>query len=299
LKEQDMKMQFKLAALSLAMALSNGAQAEVVVDLFEGNQGFNVGNGTVDPNYVDGTATATDTDPIITNPDGTIGGTYTSLGGDILGDEREIWVSKISGGGTVAAYTNVNGFNFDNASLTQGRAQIQWDGTDDSTMAIDYEGLGGTDLTMGGVLGSFEVTTVYSDGGYFFEITAYTDATNWTKLTLTGQQHLSSFTNYIDFLAFSLADNTAFCDEQTVTGVGCYPDGQGGFVRVDQNGTGVNLANLGALVLDINRFGNSTINSLDITLRSIKAVPEPGILGLLGLGLLGFAVASRRNRKQA
>jgi hypothetical protein len=116
---------------------------------------------------------------------------------------------------------------------------------------------------------------------------------------LQGQQHLVPFTNYIDFDAFLLPDNTATCAEADLSGVFCYPDGQGGKVRVQQSGAGVNLASLGALVVDINRFGNANPPSVDITVRMIKAVPEPGMLSLLGIGLIGLAAVARRGRKQA
>mgnify|MGYP000727557606 CR=1 FL=1 len=69
---------------------------------------------------------------------------------------------------------------------------------------------------------------------------------------------------------------------------------QGGWY---QNGAGATLTDIGAIVADIDQLGLKT--NLDLTLDSVTTVPEPGILTLLGLGLIGFASSHKRLNKKA
>jgi hypothetical protein len=49
---------------------------------------------------------------------------------------------------------------------------------------LNAVGLGGFDLTLGGTVDKFALGIIFSDAGFGFEVTAYTDAANWTKISL-------------------------------------------------------------------------------------------------------------------
>lgn len=264
-----MMKKMKLAGLLAAMSVSIGANAGVI-DLFSTDQG----------KYEDTTANAADTGTLITSG---VGGSIGVADATILGGNRDIFVSLLTSAspGILNASASVAGgaFNFSTDSQATGRAQIQWDGAD-ATNAIDFTGLGGIDITDGGALSQFVLDVIFSDAGFTFEITAYSDAVNYTTVAIAANPHPVPAQTNIDFAAFALP-------------TGSYLGGQ---VTVTQFGTGGDLMNLGALVADIDRLGEKT--SLDLSISSATTVPEPSALALIGLGLLGMGAARRKARKQ-
>lgn len=267
-----MQNTFKFASGVAAAVLSLSAQAGVV-DLFTTNQGL----------FVDNTPTAGDTATVITSG---VGGSVNGAG--ILGGNRDLFVSLIGNGGnsnrTASIGVNAGVLDFSVDTLAQGRGQIQWDGAANTSESIDFTGLGGADLTDGGTLNAFELDVVFSDGGFNFEVTAYTDANNWTRISFISNAHPVPATTTIPFSAF-----------QTLALCGSVNPAPGVLSITCGTGT-ANLANLGALVVDLDRFGGST--SIDLTLDNVRTVPEPGVLALVGVGLLAAGFVGRR-RKQA
>ena len=104
----------------------------------------------------------------------------------------------VAGLGTVGSGV----LDFSVSTLSQGRGQIQWDGATDQTTAIDFTGLSGADMTNGGTLNAFALDIVFSDGGFNFEVTAYSSATSWTSISFVSAAHPVPSTTTISFAAF-------------------------------------------------------------------------------------------------
>lgn len=285
------------AAAPLLFALSTSAYGGTV-DLFsEGDQfAIDTTSGAAwngDSTTLPGTGVASST------------GTGLST---VLGGQRDIWANCITGCDNTVSRSSavVSGgqFSFSNDSGVTGEAIVQWDGNDQD-IALNTTGLGGTDLTLGGTVNAFQLTTIESDLGWFFRIEAFTDDDEWTKITLAATCvdasgpvdpgcEPSPHTSTIPFAAFMDGSLCGF------TGTSPYVDG---VVAIECGSGGTaNLAKLGALQVALNTgddvAGGSAPRTanLDLRLDSVETIPEPMTLGLLGIGLVAAGLSRRNGR---
>jgi len=265
----------KMVTAAALLTLSAGAQAGII-DLFSTDQAFLTDNTLLDSGVESSVSTA---------------------GTDIIGLERNIYVELISS--TDAANRNASigvssgSLSFSVDSQASGVGQVQWDGVDGS-IALDETGLGGVDITDAGALNSFALETIQSDLGYEFVVEAYTDAANWTKISFDAHQVLFG-TPLISYIPFAGFTNAALCGaplavlqaiDHDLNSITC---GTGNTAPVD-------FTNLGALQFIIDPFGAA--GTLDVSLDSIRTVPEPSVLGLMGAGLLAGGLVGRARRKK-
>ena len=208
------------------------------------------------------------------------------LDATILGGYRELIVDlKTSTVGNDASMIVSGGaLSFNVGSLATATGVVRWDGvaagaSGVAISAIDSDGLGGIDL--GNVLtDSFEVKILFSDAGFNFVIEAYNSDDQWSKVSITSNEHLVPFTSYIPLAAFLDCTNSFPFPGVSVS---CGTDGP------------VDFDNLGALQVVLDPLGEYV--ALDLTLDQITTtVPEPGALALVGLALLGAGAASRRRK---
>ena len=182
------------------------------------------------------------------------------MGAGILGTEQDMAIEVNSGTGwlTLAADEfDVFGEDLDllshshDASIT-GQSWITWDGVADTPT-----GLGGVDLTEGGLSSVFEFDVIMDDFAVDLTFTVWTDAANWSVGTI------------------ALPGGIPFNPGQTF--VLPYADFTVG------GGTGADFENVGAIELLI----DGQIPGTDLLLGIIQT-PEPGTASLIMLGALAL-----------
>lgn len=193
------------------------------------------------------------------------GGLSSSVGDGtdmtLLGGARDIYVELLTqdpANPNAKAKLGVGGgaLSLSISSLATGTGTVQWDGPDNS-IALDPTGLGGIDLTGGGVVSEFDVTTLFSDQGFEFVITAWTDASHWTSISFVSSVVSVPTTSTIDFNGFTTPSLCGAVNPSPgVNSITCAPGDQP-----------ADFTNLGALELKIDPSGGTV--SVDLTLDSI------------------------------
>jgi hypothetical protein len=202
-----------------------------------------------------------------------VGSSSASVNGSgILGGQREATINLISAsfpGATTSALDIGGGvLTYNNDIAVSSQLNLLYDGIDGNSGVNDF-GLGGIDLTDGGLSSGITVSYV-SDADTSLIFRAFDSASNFSDYTLNliGDNALKNAV--VDYAGFVVA-----------------------------GGTGANLTNINAFEIILNNGGS--VSSLDFAVNGIGAptTVDESALGLpLIAGFLGFAVYARRKNKK-
>jgi hypothetical protein len=198
-------------------------------------------------------------------------GVFDQVAGTILGGERDVFFTStavsIAGNNDRSTLDIDEGIVFTNNSAASSHFIITWDGDDNiantsvSHSSNNAQGLGGVDLTDGGLNGSFSllVDSVFSPSSNIAVITV-TDSSNTTSsLGVTLANLLNTTVDYrFNFNFF----------------------------------TGIDFTSITSISLQID---SSSGVDTDISISSLTAVPEPTSALLLSFAGLGFLARRKRN----
>jgi large repetitive protein len=149
------------------------------------------------------------------------------MASEAIGGARDLFLELTSDTGTLDL--DVNGFapgriEFQSSPTALGQRVITWDGPDDDPFNLDPTGLGGVDLTAGGVATSLSLTVGADQAGGEAVVRIYTDADNYSTAT------------------FAIPDSAGAATETLAVH---FSD----FVIVE--GSGADLTNVGAIQMEI------------------------------------------------
>jgi hypothetical protein len=271
-------------ALAAMFVFASSANAAVVVDLF------------TDPALGHSVTTST------------IGGFDTDQAGvyplSIIGGYRDISITKLtdniglatSGASTLTVGGGVLDLSNDTGNTSRG--VVTWDGANlagNDGSGVDTTGLGGFDLTQGGGVNTFLADILYADLGFNYEIKVWDMDGSMVTLSAGVQFPVPSgvYESHYYYDWFQLADGN-YCDGVVSPPLCANPLTQLNFSILRGGNMGaIDFENIGALQLVLSNDG---VASVDFALGKIRAVPEPSIMALLGLGLLGMAAVGRRKQ---
>lgn len=282
------------AAASLALG---AAQADVVIDLFNGTQ-------------VTG-------DSLIGDVPSTGAMQYAKEYSDVtvIGGSRDLGVQKTSsnddGLAGTKAFVNGGKLSWSVDALTQARAVVRWDGDQSHAAGINTAGTvtpqGGisnqfasSGLVFNNLLGlnlglndNFQFDVIKSDLGFTFWLELYDIFGNSSKIKFESQAHLASVSTPIPVAAFvgiCGIPGGEFADPA---------DGDGDDVIAGAcSSAAFDVTKLGAIQFIIETINDGSSDSaVDLAISAVRVVPEPGALALVGLGLLGAAGAGARRRR--
>lgn len=241
-----------LAAIASAAVFTAAPASAIIIDSFN--------NGPVD-------ITANQATPQVQNVVDAAG---------IIGGQRESSVIYYNPTSTApdnvrlrVDFADQNNFSHSQDAGVAGLSIFVYDGPDGDPTSIDYGGLGGIDLTEGGLADRFIFTVLFADQSVnqVLDLRVYTDATHYSDLFKNFAAPINSPTQ----ISFLFSDFT----------VG---DGAAG---------AADFTNIGAILLAIDgRFEPA----LDVRLDELRTlvIPEPATMSLLALGLTAVAGLRRR-----
>jgi len=188
-----------------------------------------------------------------------------------VGGTRYTEATVTSGAGTLDLSSNTpipSAFSHSQGSGVTGSSLLQWDGDTNST--LDF-GLGGVDLTDMGISTGIVIRLISTDFPVNITLTVYENASDFSSRTVTLPALAMNIDFFVDFASFIAT------------------------------GAGADFTSVEAITLTMNDTPPTFANA-DLTIDFIESAPPPnvseaGTLALFGLGLIGVAVARRRNAK--